>query len=60
MGRIRAKLDYSKIAQYLRGIVHFVKKTEVELDKGVYQSSEDEICYKEDCPDREGGKDENA
>ena len=59
MGKIRAKLDYSKIAQYLRGIVHFVKKTEVELDKGIYQSSEDEICYKEDCPDRQIDKEES-
>jgi len=41
MGEITTKIDYSKISQYLKGIIHLVKKLEIEMDKGLMQSLRD-------------------
>lgn len=56
MGEIRTKLNYSKVAQYLRELKHatdmYICKIETEMDAGVTQNLEDEVCYKKDCGDR--------
>ena len=49
----KRRTNFNKIAQYLKNIVHFTKKTEDELEKTIFTSLEDYKCYKEDCKDRE-------
>jgi len=49
----KRRTNFNKVSQYLKNIIHFVKKTEAELEKTIFKSLEDDKCYKEECEDRE-------
>jgi len=49
----KRRSNFIKIAQYLKSIIHFTKKTQVEMESILYKNLEEDKCYKEDCKDRE-------
>ena len=49
----KRRTNFNNVAQYLRNIVHFVKKVEVEIEKSIFKNIDEDKCYKEDCNERE-------